>query len=250
MRKTPQEKVFYLPGMEVRWDTAAKTVSADRYYSFGGTTVAERSSSEGVTYLAGDHRGTAQIAIDAHDGATQRRRLDTFGVARDQTSGDVSSWVNDKGFVGGTNDESTGLVHLGAREYDASIGRFVSRDAVTNPDNPQQMNGYAYGNNNPATQADPSGDCPDIDCPTRPCSNCENTTPGHEPGSPELSQNAEAAGMTLAQAIGYDSAAAIKKRDAEAAKARADAAKRKAVAVAKKLGAILADELGITDALD
>ncbi|MGQ4390621.1 polymorphic toxin-type HINT domain-containing protein, partial [Streptomyces sp. SAS_270] len=141
----------------------------------------------------------------------------------------------------------TRLTTLGAREYDSDTGRFISADPVINYDNPQQINGYAYGNNNPVANADPSGTCADIDCPTRPCQLCENTTPGHEPGAPKVSQNAAAAGVTLAQAIGYSSAAAVKKR---AAQAEADAAKQRAIAIAKELASIVADELGITDALD
>jgi RHS repeat-associated protein len=158
-----------------------------------------------------------------------------------------TGWVNDKGFVGGTIQESTGLTTLGAREYDADTGRFISADPVINYNNPQQINGYAYGNNNPVANADPSGMCADIDCPTRPCPLCENTTPGHEPGPPRVSANAAAAGVTLEEAIGQDSAAAVQKR---AAQAEVDAAKQRAIAVAKELGQIIADELGITDALD
>ncbi|MEU4146018.1 RHS repeat-associated core domain-containing protein [Streptomyces parvulus] len=214
--------------MELRLDKTSKAVQATRSYSFGGQTIAQRTT----------------------DGTTQRRRMDSFGVARDQTAANPSSWVNDKGFVGGTNDQTTGLVHLGAREYDPSSGRFISLDPVMNLTNPQQINGYNYGNNNRATHADPSGLCPFIDCGTRPCPQCENTTPGHEPGPPKLSQNAAAAGWTLSQAIGYDSAAAVKKRQQQAAKAQADAAKRRAIAIAKEVAQIIADELGITDALD
>ncbi|GHE83706.1 hypothetical protein GCM10018772_02740 [Streptomyces fumanus] len=253
LRETTTEKVLYLPGMELRLDKAGKTVGGSRYYSFGGQTIAQRTT-DGVTYLAGDSQGTAQLAIASGDGSTQRRRLDSFGVARDQTSASVSSWANDKGFVGGTNDETTGLVHLGAREYDADLGRFISLDPVMNLANPQQINGYTYGNNNPATYADPSGTCASVDCPTRPCSQCQNTTPGTEPGPPRLSPNAAAAGYTLDQVLGQDSAAAVKKKNQQSgqvyAQASADAAKRRAAAAAKELAQIVADELGITDALD
>ncbi|MEV8248431.1 polymorphic toxin-type HINT domain-containing protein [Streptomyces rochei] len=249
LRDTAKDKTLYLPGMELRLDKPSKTVKATRYYSFGGQTVAQRTT-DGVTYLAGDHQGTAQLAIASTDGTTQRRRMDSFGVARDQTAANPSSWVNDKGFVGGTNDETTGLVHLGAREYDPSSGRFISLDPVMNLTNSQQINGYNYGNNNPATHADPSGLCPFIDCNTRPCPQCENTTPGQEMGAPKLSQNAAAAGWTLSRALGHDSATAVKKRQQQAAKDQANAAKRRAIAVAKEIAKIIADELGITDALD
>jgi RHS repeat-associated protein len=81
-----------------------------------------------------------------------------------------------KGFVGGTND-NTGLTHLGAREYDPKIGRFISVDPVQDFNNPQQWNGYSYANNTPTTSSDPTGliptDCLDHDCDYAPgCESC------------------------------------------------------------------------------
>jgi RHS repeat-associated protein len=58
--------------------------------------------------------------------------------------------------VGGTEDD-TGLVHLGFREYDPSLGRFVSVDPIMDLGQPQQWHGYAYADNNPTTFSDPSG---------------------------------------------------------------------------------------------
>ena len=75
-----------------------------------------------------------------------------FGEPR----GTPPAWANDKGFVGGTTDP-TGLTHLGAREYDPTIGRFLSVDPVQDLTDPQQWHGYAYANNNPVTLSDPSG---------------------------------------------------------------------------------------------
>ncbi|MES5823457.1 polymorphic toxin-type HINT domain-containing protein [Streptomyces sp. RG80] len=246
LRNTPTEKTFYLPGMELHYDKSTSKVTTTRYYGFGGATVAMREA-DGVHFLASDHQGTAQLSVDAKTGTTQRRRSDPFGNERDESSSSTSGWVNDKGFVGGTVQESTGLTTLGAREYDSDTGRFLSADPVINYTNPQQINGYAYGNNNPVVNADPSGTCAEIDCPTRPCPQCENSTPGHEPGPVRVSANAQAAGVTLEQALGSDSAAEVKKRQAQA---EAAAAKQRAILIAKELAQIVADELGITDALD
>ncbi|WP_370740905.1 RHS repeat-associated core domain-containing protein [Streptomyces sp. Ncost-T10-10d] len=46
---------------------------------------------------------------------------------------------------------------MGAREYDPSVGQFISVDPVLDPAQHQSLNGYAYGNNNPVTSADPTG---------------------------------------------------------------------------------------------
>lgn len=68
----------------------------------------------------------------------------------------ATAWVGERGFVGGIKDP-TGLTHLGAREYDPTTGRFISVDPVADLKDPQQINGYAYSNNNPVTFADPDG---------------------------------------------------------------------------------------------
>ena len=71
------------------------------------------------------------------------------------------SWpVGLQGFVDGTSDSATGLTNLGAREYQPAIGEFVSPDPVINPDDPQDLNAYAYASDNPATMSDPSGAMP------------------------------------------------------------------------------------------
>ncbi|RZQ59536.1 RHS repeat-associated core domain-containing protein [Amycolatopsis suaedae] len=146
---------LYLGAMELRLNTATKQVTGSRYYKHGNATVAVRTSGmqAGVSYLLGDHQGTAGISVNAETLEAHSRRQDPFGNPRGEQP---STWPDDKGFVGGTNDE-TGLTHLGAREYDPKTGRFISADPVLDQDDPQQMNGYAYANNAPATNSDPSG---------------------------------------------------------------------------------------------
>jgi RHS repeat-associated protein len=94
------------------------------------------------------------VAVDAGTLAATPRRADLFGVPR----GSSPPWAGgERSFVGGTTEDSTGLTHLGAREYDPRLGRFVSVDPVIDPDDPQQLNAYAYANNNPASMSDPDG---------------------------------------------------------------------------------------------
>lgn len=63
-----------------------------------------------------------------------------------------------KYFTGKTLDEATKVYHMGAREYDPEIGRFLQPDTIVqNPMNPQTLNRYAYCGNNPINRIDPSG---------------------------------------------------------------------------------------------
>ncbi|MGV4988143.1 RHS repeat domain-containing protein [Streptomyces sp. NRAIS4] len=63
----------------------------------------------------------------------------------------------------GVDEAGTGLIHLGAREYDQSTGRFLSVDPVVDPSDPLQVNGYAYADNTPVTKSAPDGLQP-IEC--------------------------------------------------------------------------------------
>ena len=170
LRKDPDATTLYLPGQEVRLATGASAPTVTRYYSHAGRTIAMREGKTKLTWLAADHQGTSQIAIDVSSMTTTRRRQLPFGGARGPVL--PVGFPGEKGFVGGTNDVSTGLVHIGARQYDAGLGKFLSVDPVMDIGNPQQWNGYAYADNSPITNSDPTGliakSCPDGDCSIRP----------------------------------------------------------------------------------
>ncbi|MGX1547411.1 RHS repeat-associated core domain-containing protein [Streptomyces adustus] len=152
-RKDPSGTTVYLPGTELKLSADGTKTEATRYYEYAGETVAVRTAAK-LSFLTADHHGTSELAIDSATGAVSQRRYDPFGVARGAETG---TWPGEKGYVGGTIDASTGLTHLGAREYDATIGKFISVDPVIDYTQPQQINGYAYANNSPVTHADPSG---------------------------------------------------------------------------------------------
>ncbi|MGW3020124.1 polymorphic toxin-type HINT domain-containing protein [Streptomyces longwoodensis] len=153
VRKDPTGTTVYLPGTELKLSADGTKTEATRYYDFAGQSVAVRTANK-VSFVGSDHHGTGEVAVDAATGAISQRRYDPFGVERGQKTG---VWPGQKGYVGGTIDASTGLTHLGAREYDAVIGKFISVDPIIDYTQPQQINGYAYANNSPVTHADPSG---------------------------------------------------------------------------------------------
>ncbi|MBB5867528.1 RHS repeat-associated protein [Allocatelliglobosispora scoriae] len=152
IRKDGTGKTLYLPDSELRYTTATNAKSCTRFYSFGGTTLGQRTAANGITWLASDSQGTADASVTAVAQTVTVRRQMPFGEAR----GTPGPWVNEKGFVGGTNDP-TGLVQVGARSYDAPIGRFISPDPVVDHNDPQQLQGYAYAENSPVTHSDPTG---------------------------------------------------------------------------------------------
>ncbi|HWP06341.1 MAG TPA: RHS repeat-associated core domain-containing protein, partial [Polyangiaceae bacterium] len=107
----------------------------------------------GRRYLFGkDRLGSVREVIDADSGAVvQTLRYDEFGVVLADTNPGFQPF----GFAGGLYDAATGLVHFGARDYDASIGRWLSRDPIRFRSN--STNFYAYVHNDPVNLVDPSG---------------------------------------------------------------------------------------------
>ncbi len=152
IRRDPGATTLYLGNTELNLTRSSGAVSAVRYYSVGEMTAVRTSA--GLALLASDHHGTAQLSIDATDLSVTRRDYLAFGGSRGSPP---AGWPSERGFVGGTVDASTRLIHLGAREYDPDTGRFVSVDPLIDTDDPQQMNGYTYANNNPVSFSDPEG---------------------------------------------------------------------------------------------
>ncbi|MEU9327707.1 RHS repeat-associated core domain-containing protein [Streptomyces canus] len=147
---------LYLGDTEVHLAKGATTTTGVRYYEWAGQTVAVRTSTGSLQWQVTDAHDTAESAVDATTQTITRRRLDPFGNPRG-TQPTSSTWLGDQGFVGGLQDTATGLTHLGAREYDSTIGRFVSDDPVLELTDAQQIDGYTYAADNPMRGSDPTG---------------------------------------------------------------------------------------------
>ncbi|MFE0210329.1 RHS repeat-associated core domain-containing protein [Streptomyces sp. NPDC059001] len=152
------ERILYAGATELHL-RANGTTWAQRHYTAGDLTVAVRTNVSGtnkLTYLTGDHHGTQSLAISTDSAQTFSKRYSTpFGAERGTPTG--TTWPDDKGFLGKTDDKTTGLTHVGARQYDPTIGQFLSVDPLLETDKHQTLNGYTYGAQNPATFSDPTG---------------------------------------------------------------------------------------------
>ncbi|WP_241740846.1 polymorphic toxin-type HINT domain-containing protein [Streptomyces sp. L2] len=152
------ERVLYDGATELHL-RADGTTWAQRYYSAAGITAAMRSNQTGhekLTFLTGDRHGTSSLALTPDTAQTYTKRYTTpFGADRGTPA--YGPWPDDKGFLGKTRDTNTGLTHIGAREYDPTIGQFLSTDPLLSPNDVQSLNGYSYAANNPTTASDPTG---------------------------------------------------------------------------------------------
>ncbi|MET9677682.1 polymorphic toxin-type HINT domain-containing protein [Streptomyces sp. NPDC006482] len=151
IRRDSNGTTLYLPaGNELQLKKGATSATTTRYY--GGTALR---TAKGLAFTLADHHGTSttQITADAKQTVT-RRKTTVFGGPRGTQP---STWTGDKGFVGGTKDPDTNLTHIGAREYDPYLGRFISVDPLLEIDKLQTLTGYSYAANNPVTFSDPTG---------------------------------------------------------------------------------------------
>ncbi|MFG3042194.1 RHS repeat-associated core domain-containing protein [Streptomyces sp. NPDC048330] len=150
------EAVLYLGATEVHLKDTKKW--ANRYYSAAGSTIALRTNEAGIEklhFLAADHHGTGNLSLTGDATQSLTKRYTTpFGVTRESSSG---SWPDDKTFLGKPTDTGTSLTHIGAREYDPTLGQFISVDPLLSLDQHQSFNGYTYANQHPATTSDPTG---------------------------------------------------------------------------------------------
>ncbi len=173
IRREPGNTVLYLGGMELRLTTEGQgkgAVNGTRYYSQGGAPVAVRTVG-GLHWVLNNAQSSAEVAVDADTGEAIRRRYLPFGGDR-SVAGTIASWPSERGFLNKTKDSTTGLSHLGAREYDSTNGRFLTPDPLVQVGKPQST-AYAYAGNNPIAFSDPSG-----------LSECRNMSVGSCNGDP------------------------------------------------------------------
>ncbi len=153
MQRDPGGRSLFLAGAEFRAPASGAVVSSGRFYAHGPAGfVASRDPVAGLNWQATDHQETSQLSFRASDMSVTRRRTAPFGAVR----GPNPSWPHPYGFVGGHQD-GTGTVHLGARDYDPALGRFVSADPVMDVSDPQSYQGYAYADHTPVTATDADG---------------------------------------------------------------------------------------------
>jgi RHS repeat-associated protein len=147
---------LFLGATELHLTSGSNTPTAVRTYTAAGLPVAERTtdgtSATDLKWLGTDAQGTANIEVDTTTGVVTYRAQDPFGNLRG-----AGAWSSDHDFLNQPQTGQTGLTLLGARVYDAAIGKFLSVDSVIDPSNPEQNNGYSYADNNPITLSDPTG---------------------------------------------------------------------------------------------
>jgi RHS repeat-associated protein len=126
------------------------------------------STDPGTKYLTLDALGSTRLVTKTVNGApsvVSRSDYLPFGQEMPTTGGGRTAYQPDASqtikFASKERDAETGLDYFGARYTSSAQGRFISPDPITvtpaRVADPQQLNLYAYGRNNPLKYVDPTG---------------------------------------------------------------------------------------------
>jgi RHS repeat-associated protein len=123
------------------------------------TNVPDYMVTSGGTYrILSDHLGSPRLVVDTSSGnVIETINYDEFGSENDALAASLPAGYQriPFAFAGGLQDPDTGLVRFGARDYDASVGRWTSKDPTRFDGG--SMNLYGYVLNDPVDIFDPNG---------------------------------------------------------------------------------------------
>ncbi|MCX6360085.1 MAG: hypothetical protein NT029_09770, partial [Armatimonadetes bacterium] len=104
----------------------------------------------GTEYPLFDGHGSERTVTNSSQTVTGAVNYEAFGQAVGTTGSSANPYMY-AGDWGYRNDGDAGLMHVGARYYDAQVGRFITRDTVLS-EHP-----YLYCEHEPVGAVDPSG---------------------------------------------------------------------------------------------
>lgn len=153
-RETAGKVTGYLYGLDgsvaAEMDGAGKIISRFVYDHLDHLAIVERS---GTIYgVITDQLGSPRLILDSRTGAvTEQVIYDAWGnVTQDSAPGFLPI-----GFAGGLRDPDTGLIRLGARDYDPTTGRWTAADPIRFAGGDANL--YRYAASDPVNRVDRSG---------------------------------------------------------------------------------------------
>lgn len=143
--------LFETNGANVVTKTDVRSSNGDLAHYAGAPTVASA-----ITYSYYNAHGDLIAEADQSGARTAAYTYDPFGKLR---SGSAPAGTTSERWSGAANkklDSTSGLVEMGARPYDANLGRFYAIDAADGG----SANGYDFANQDPINSADLDGNAP------------------------------------------------------------------------------------------
>jgi RHS repeat-associated protein len=144
--------VYENQGVNVLWEDPLAGVASDYVYAAG--LLIAKSTSGNIFYFHQDKQGSTRL-VTTGSTTSFSTNYQPFGPQYGATGTDPTYKYTEK-----PQDMATGLYYYGARYYNNSIGRFISRDpAGARTQDPQTLDPYAYARCNPLRFTDPTGAC-------------------------------------------------------------------------------------------
>ncbi len=147
------DRAFDLPTVALERDGNGKLV---RRYAYGLDLLAQTTPTKGPYWSHHDGLGSVTDVTSATGASLWWAEYSPFGAPRASASTSQAP-VNLFRFSGEYLDLVTALYHLRARQYDPSLGRFLSPDPVSPSLSSPSVGAYVYVRNSPINLVDPSG---------------------------------------------------------------------------------------------
>jgi RHS repeat-associated protein len=122
----------------------------------GGVVASLRGTGGTWVFGFGEQRGF-RFSFDENGNLLQKIGYEPFGEATTDTATPGTTTYTSDQWNGGDDLAAFNLVHVGARIYDPVVGRFMSRDALTDTSTSTHANPYSFALNDPINRSDPSG---------------------------------------------------------------------------------------------
>jgi len=154
VRKSSGTLYWYSPAGVPLAESDSSGNMVNEYVFFGSARAARRDSSGNVYYYFEDHLGTATTLSNAAGILCYDADFLPFGSELTH----VASCSQNYKFTGHERDSETGLDHTKFRNYNSSLGRWLTPDPKAgSPANPQSWDRYSYVLDNPLVSTDPLG---------------------------------------------------------------------------------------------
>lgn len=126
---------------------------ASQFIYGSGATSPDYMIQGGITYrMFSDQLGSPRLVVNTSTGQiVEQIDYDEFG----NVLNDTNSGFQPFGFAGGLYDEDTKLVRFGARDYNATVGRWMAKDPIGFGGGDPNLYGYVL--NDPLNAIDPTG---------------------------------------------------------------------------------------------
>ncbi|UFH59970.1 FG-GAP-like repeat-containing protein [Sulfurovum mangrovi] len=167
-RKTQGMKTTHYVGKGYEYTDNGNGTSTHRHLIYaGGKVVAINTETyepdsavpiASIRYLHYDALGSVDTITDNRGVVLERRAYKPFGEELKVYKNSDAGFTTNRGYTGHEHIEGTRLIHMNARLYDPTLGRFLSADPIIqDPYDTQAFNRYSYVRNNPLKYTDPSG---------------------------------------------------------------------------------------------